>query len=286
MGELTKKLDPGLYFVAVPIGNARDITLRGLDILTCADVLVAEDTRSLRKLMAIHAIARNGRQILSYHDHNGEAQRPNILAQLKAGRSVAYAPEAGTAMIADPGFVLGREAILEGYGVWHAPGASALIVALCASGLGTDRLFFAGFAPARKAARRQYLEEIRDVNATLVIYESPRRVLKLLAEIMEVFGENHSIALCRELTKKFETVLRGKAVEIYAHIKEEGIKGECVLVLERYLGQKSSENTVLEDLREALLTKSLPSAAKIIAERHNISRAETYKLAVELKEKS
>ena len=139
-----KPLPAGLYFVSTPIGAARDITLRGLDILASADLLAGEDTRTLRKLMEIHGIDLRDRPLIPYHDHNGPAQRPRVLAALQEGRSVAYASEAGTPLVADPGFTLARAALAEGYKVFAAPGPSAVLAALTVSGLPTDRFFFAG----------------------------------------------------------------------------------------------------------------------------------------------
>lgn len=146
-------LDPGLYLVATPIGAARDITLRALDILAAADVLAAEDTRTLRHLMEMHGLRPGDRPLLAYHDHNGARMRPRILGHLEAGRSVAYASEAGTPLIADPGFQLARAAREAGHAVRAAPGASAVLAALTVCGLPTDRFLFAGFAPPQAAAR-------------------------------------------------------------------------------------------------------------------------------------
>jgi 16S rRNA (cytidine1402-2'-O)-methyltransferase len=141
----TQKLAGGLYLIATPIGAARDITLRALDILAAADVLVAEDTRSLRRLMDIHGISVANRPVWPYHDHNGARMRPRIMAALAEGKSVVYASEAGTPMVADPGFDLGRAAVADGHALFSAPGPSAAITALTLSGLPTDRFLFAGF---------------------------------------------------------------------------------------------------------------------------------------------
>ena len=145
---LSASLAPGLYLVATPIGAARDITLRGLDILGAADMLAAEDTRTARKLMELHGISRDGRQIVAYHDHNGPTARPRLLAALQEGKSVAYVSEAGTPMVADPGYQLVRDAHDANVPVFAAPGASAVLSALCVAGLPTDRFYFAGFPPS------------------------------------------------------------------------------------------------------------------------------------------
>ena len=177
-------LPPGLYFVATPIGAARDVTLRALDILAAADVLAAEDTRTLRRLMEIHGVALSGRPLVSYHDHNGAARRPQLLAALAAGQSVAYCSDAGTPLVADPGYRLVRGAADAGHPVHAVPGPSAVLAALSVAGLPTDRFLFAGFPPAQAGARRRWIDEIGAVPATVVLYESGRRVAGLLTDLV------------------------------------------------------------------------------------------------------
>ena len=166
MNAKTVKLEGGLYFVATPIGTARDITLRALDILASADVLAAEDTRSMRRLMDIHGIALGDRPLMSYHDHNGARARPRLMQYLAEGRSVAYASEAGTPLIADPGYDLSIEAATAGYLVTSAPGPTAIATALTLAGLPTDKFLFAGFLPNSKSARISAIETLREVPAT------------------------------------------------------------------------------------------------------------------------
>ncbi|MDX1786393.1 MAG: 16S rRNA (cytidine(1402)-2'-O)-methyltransferase, partial [Roseovarius sp.] len=198
--QVERKLEPGLYLVATPIGTARDITLRTLDILASADVIAAEDTRSLRKLMDIHGIALGERPLLAYHDHNGARMRPRLMEALQAGKSVVYASEAGTPMVADPGFDLARAAIAEGLPLISAPGPSAVITALTLSGLPTDRFLFAGFLPNTSSQRKTALAALADVPATLVFYESPKRVAAMLRDAAAVLGGTRRAALARELT--------------------------------------------------------------------------------------
>ncbi|MDE3123207.1 MAG: rRNA small subunit methyltransferase 1, partial [Paracoccaceae bacterium] len=209
MSGNSSPLAPGLYFLATPIGAARDITLRALDILRSADVLAAEDTRTLRHLMEIHGIPLNGRPLVAYHDHNGVAARPRLLRDLGEGRSVAYASEAGTPLVADPGYQLSRAAIAQGYPVFAAPGPSAVLAALTVSGLPTDRFLFAGFPPATAGARKRFFESFAAAQATLVFYESPKRVSRTLGEMCDSLGQERQAAVCRELTKRFEEVSRG-----------------------------------------------------------------------------
>src|SRR6056297_536090 len=204
-----QKLAAGLYLIATPIGAARDITLRALDLLAAADVLVAEDTRSLRRLMDIHGVSLGDRPLWPYHDHNGARMRPRIMAALATGKSVLYASEAGTPMVADPGFDLGRAVVAEGFDLVSAPGPSAVITALTLSGLPTDRFLFAGFLPNTSGKRKTALGEVAEVPATLVFYESPKRVAAMLRDAAEILGAGRPAALCREITKKFEEVRRG-----------------------------------------------------------------------------
>src|SRR6056297_1347568 len=201
MNPETQALAPGLYLVATPIGAARDITLRALDILAGAEVIAAEDTRSLRRLMELHGIAPGQRPMIAYHDHNGPRARPRLLAALEAGKSVVYAAEAGTPMVADPGFDLVRAAVAGGHAVVSAPGPSAAITALTLSGLPTDRFLFAGFLPAAASRRKSALTELAGVPATLIFYESPRRVAAMLRDAAAVLGGTRRAAVCREITK-------------------------------------------------------------------------------------
>lgn len=274
-------LAPGLYVVATPIGAARDITLRALDILASADVLAAEDTRSLRHLMAIHGVAGGGRPVISYHDHNGAEVRPRLLALLGAGKSVAYASEAGTPLVADPGFALVRDARAAGFAVTAAPGPSAAITALSIAGLPTDRFLFAGFAPTTEAARRKFLEELAPVQATLVLYESPKRLDRLLAACREVMGDAREVAVCRELTKKFEEVRRTPLGEAETALADMPRKGEFVVLIDR--GSDAASAADLDDaLREAMRTASVKDAARQVAEALNLPRREVYQAALAL----
>ncbi len=225
-------IEPGLHLVAVPIGAARDITLRALDILRGADVLAAEDTRSLRRLLDIHGVPLGDRPLIPYHDHNGPAARPRLLAILREGRSVAYCSEAGTPLIADPGFQLGAAARTEGIAVRAAPGASAVLAALCVGGLPTDRFLFAGFLPPKRAARRTALSEIARVQATLVLYESPKRLGAMLADAAEGLGARRAV-ICRELTKRFEEVVPGTLPDLAERYAHETPKGEIVVLIDR-----------------------------------------------------
>ena len=245
-------LAPGLYLIATPIGAARDITLRALDILAAAEVLAAEDTRSLRKLMEIHGIALGGRRLVSYHDHNAQQARPPILAALEAGKSVVYASEAGTPMISDPGYALARAALAAGHRLISAPGPSAAITALTVSGLPADRFFFAGFLPQSPARRKTALRELAAVPGTLVLYESPKRVAAMLRDAATVLGAARPAALCRELTKKFEEVLRDTLGNLAENTARRALKGEVVVLIGRGNSEKIREIVIDQALLDAL----------------------------------
>lgn len=282
MSAAPPALAPGLHFVATPIGAARDITLRALDILAGADVLAAEDTRTLRHLMEIHGIALGGRPLVAYHDHNGAAVRPRLMRALAEGRSVAYASEAGTPLVADPGYQLARAAIEAGYPVLAAPGPSAVLAALTVSGLPTDRFLFAGFPPATAGARRRFWDEFANVPATLVFYESPKRISRTLGELCEAWGEQRPAAVCRELTKRFEEVTRGTLGGLAAEFASREVKGEIVLVVDRPGVPAQQEGALEAALREALVGQSVKDAAASVAAALGLPRREVYQVALRL----
>ncbi|WP_170784847.1 16S rRNA (cytidine(1402)-2'-O)-methyltransferase [Ruegeria lacuscaerulensis] len=282
MNHQKVRLGAGLYFVATPIGTARDITLRALDVLASADVIAAEDTRSLRRLMEIHGVPLEGRRILAYHDHSGAGARQKILQALADGSSVAYASEAGMPLIADPGYDLGRQAAEAGHTVTCAPGPSAALMALTLAGLPTDAFFFAGFLPNTSNARRSRIEALRDVPGTLVFYESPKRVAACLSDLAAVLGDTRQAALCRELTKKFEEVKRGTLAELAADLSGQTVKGEIVLLVDRGHSETVNELDVEQALKEALETHSVRDAADLVSEMFKLPRRPIYQKALKL----
>jgi 16S rRNA (cytidine1402-2'-O)-methyltransferase len=279
---IIENLRPGLYLIATPIGTARDITLRALDLLASADVLVAEDTRSLRKLMDIHGVALRGRPMWSYHDHNGDRARPGIIAALEAGKSVVYASEAGTPMVADPGFDLARAAVAEGFDLISAPGPSAVITALTLAGLPTDQFHFAGFLPNTKSRRKTALKALSSVPGTLVFYESPKRIAAMLTDAAEILGGDRQAAVCRELTKKFEEILRGTLSELSAICAERKLKGEIVVLIDRAVLPFVNTDQLCSSLTTALKTMSVRDAADKISADLGVKRREAYQMALKL----
>lgn len=277
-------LSAGLYLCAVPIGNARDITLRTLDILASADVIAAEDTRSTRKLMDIHGVPIGDRPMVAYHDHSGEAVRDRIIAAVGVGKSVAYVSEAGTPLVADPGYKLAAAFRAQDLPMTAAPGASAVLTALTVSGLPSDAFHFAGFLPNATTARRKGLEGLRDIPATVILYESPKRIHGLLGDICDVLGDGRDVVICRELTKKFEEVLRGTAPELVEALDGRTLKGEIVVLIARGDGVALNEDDVKDALISAMKTMRVKDAATAVAGATGMARRDVYQLALNLKD--
>jgi len=279
---LAHDLAPGLYLVATPIGAARDITLRALDVLAGADAIAAEDTRTARKLMEIHGVAVAGRPLLAYHDHSKDSARTRVLRLIEEGKSVAYVSEAGTPLVADPGYQLARAAIAEGLPVTTAPGASAAIAALCLSGLPSDRFLFAGFAPQSRAALKTWVAELAPIRATLILYESPRRIHKLLDVLADGLGGDRRVAICRELTKHFEEVLRGSIDDLRDRIADRTLKGEIVVVIDKGDAVETDAETLDDALRQALVGQSVKDAAAMVAAATGLPKRQVYQAALQL----
>jgi 16S rRNA (cytidine1402-2'-O)-methyltransferase len=216
-----------LYLVGTPIGNLEDITLRALRVLRECDVVAAEDTRRTGQLLKHFGISK---PLLSYFQFNEARRSEEIIERLRRGEKVALVTDAGSPGISDPGERVVKTAIAAGFRVESVPGACALIAALTASGLATDEFHFVGFLPHKSGQRRNKLESIKSVPGTLVFYESPYRIEKLLSELNAVFPERE-VVLARELTKKFEEFLRGKPAELLELTKKRSLKGEFVVLL-------------------------------------------------------
>ena len=282
MNHQTKPLSAGLYFVATPIGSARDITLRALDILASADLIAAEDTRTARKLMEIHGVPLNGRKVVAFHDHSGEGAVDRLVADMVAGKSVAYVSEAGTPLVADPGYELGKAAIAAAMPVTAAPGASALLAALTVSGLPTDRFAFIGFLPAARQQRETEIAALRDVPFTLVFYESPKRVGEMLASLRDTLGGERQVVVCRELTKRFEETTRGTLDDVTAHYADRAVKGELVVLVGRAGATAVADGDVTQALKEAMKTMRVKDAATVVAGALGLPRRQVYQIALAL----
>ncbi len=276
-------LAPGLYLVATPIGNLRDITLRALDVLGHVDLVLAEDTRMSRRLFDAHGLLP---KCTAYHEHNADKRREKVLGELEEGARIALISDAGTPLISDPGYKLVREAARRGIDVFAIPGPSAALAALTVSALPTDKFFFAGFLPPKSAARQRALERFVSIPSSLVFYESPARIEASLADMAEVFGPRPA-ALARELTKRFETLYRAPLDQLGALIPEDEKRGEMVVVV-----GPPDENTqwdteqVDQALREALTDQSLKSAVDEVTQMCGLARREVYRRALDLRQSS
>ena len=276
------KLAPGLYLVATPIGNLRDITLRALDVLAAADRVVCEDSRVTRKLLNAYDLSR---PLVSYHEHNAEKVRPRLIQSLHNGESVALVSDAGTPLVSDPGFKLVRAAQEAGLPVTGLPGPSAALAALTLSGLPSDRFLFAGFLPVKAGARLKVLAALAGVPATLVFFESPRRLAASLAAMAEALGDREA-AIARELTKRFEEVRRGRLGALAAEIAASGPpKGEVTLVVAGFEADaEAGAETLDARLTEALTGASLRDAVDQVAAATGLPRRRVYRRALELAE--
>jgi 16S rRNA (cytidine1402-2'-O)-methyltransferase len=267
--------------VATPIGNAGDITLRALDVLAQADVIACEDTRVTAKLLAIYGISR---PLVRYDEHTAGTAGPVLVERVRGGERVALVSDAGTPLVSDPGGRLVAECIHAGLPIVAIPGASSILTALCVSGLPAERFLFAGFLPPRSAARRRELEELADVQATLVLLESPKRLALALADMADVLGPR-DIAVARELTKLFEEVRRGSLPELADYYRRAGApKGEVTIVIAPPLPPAPVAEPEIERLLgEALRRLSPRDAAAEVATATGLPRRRIYARAVALK---
>lgn len=277
----TIRLAPGLHVVATPIGHLGDVTLRALATLKAADLVLCEDTRVTHKLLDRYGLAP---KLHAYHDHNAAAVRPKVLAQLAAGAAIALVSDAGTPLVSDPGYKLVAEALEAGLRVYPVPGASALLAALVAAGLPTDRFFFEGFLPPKSGQRKNRLSEIAAIPATMVFYETGPRLEASLRDLAEVFGAR-SAAVCRELTKTFEETRRGMLDELAAHYEKAGApKGEIVIVVAPPDpdANKISLDELDARLKQALKRGSLKDAVAEVSDETGMKKREVYARALAL----
>ncbi len=274
-------LGAGLHVVATPIGNLRDISLRALATLAAADVVLAEDTRVTKVLLAHYGIST---PLIAYHEHNAAEMRPKVLARLAAGGRLALVSDAGTPMVSDPGYRLVEDAVKAGFSITGVPGPSAVLAALVVAGLPTDRFFFEGFLPPRTAARRARLTELGTIPATLVLFESPRRLAEMLADAAAMLG-GRPAAVARELTKMHETVRRGALTDLAKMYAEgETARGEIVVLIGAGNGAQSADTEDLVDakLKGALAAMSLKEAVAQVTADTGLPRRKVYARALEL----
>lgn len=269
-----------LYLVATPIGNLKDISFRAVEILNEADLIACEDTRVSLKLLNHYGISK---PLLPYHDHNADQIRPRILSFLEEGKKVAYITDGGMPLISDPGFRLVIACQRKNYPYTVIPGPSAPLMALCLSGLSPDRFFFCGFLPPKSGARKAALDAIKTIQATLLFFESPKRLLPFLKDAQEILGDREG-SICREMTKLYEDVQKGTLSKLKEHYETYSPRGEIVVVIE---GASSSSSFNEEDLethlKKALETYSLKEAVNLVATVMGISKREIYQRALQLK---
>lgn len=275
-----RPLTGGLYLIATPIGHLGDITLRALTTLAKVDRIYCEDTRHSLHLLDHYGLTR---PLSPYHEHNGEAVRPQILKDLSRGARLALISDAGTPLVSDPGYKLVRAAIDAGHAVTALPGPSAVLASLAVSGLPTDSFHFAGFLPPKPGQRQNRLAALSAIEATVVLFEAPTRVAAALADIAAVMPDR-VVALARELTKLHETVLRGTAATVAAAIGDADVKGECVLLI-----APADRRVVVSDaaitarLHQALAVEPLSAAVRSVSEALGAPRKHVYDLALALK---
>lgn len=273
-------LAPGLYLVSTPIGNLADISVRALFVLASADIAVCEDTRHSRKLLAAYSI---GRKLEAYHDFSGDKDRARILGALGQGKSVALISDAGTPLVADPGYKLVRAAIAEGISVFAIPGPSAILAALVTSGLPPDRFYFGGFLPPKEMARREVLEAAQAIPGTLIFYESGSRLEETLEALEAIFPERPIVA-ARELTKFYETLLRGSARNLLREIRDNPPAGEFVILIGPGESKPASNRDIEMALKNAMQRASLKEAVEEVAKGLGVGRKTVYNLALSLRE--
>jgi len=279
-GEYCPRLTPGLYVVATPIGNLRDITLRALDVLGSADRVLAEDTRQTGKLFEAFDIKAT---LTAYHDHNAAARIPQVMGWLEEGKAVAIVSDAGTPLVSDPGFKLVRAAAAAGHDIIPLPGASAVLAGLVKSGLPSDKFLFAGFLPVKSAARKRELERLKTVPATLIFFETGPRIKACLTDMSDILGPR-DVVLTRELTKRYEEARRGGFVDLIDSVTSEPPRGELVLLV-----GPPCEDTLWDEPRVlSLLSDIIPEAgvkraSAQVAELSGWAKRDVYALALSLK---
>lgn len=273
-------LQPGLYLVSTPIGNLRDMTLRGIDALQGCDAVICEDTRVTGKLLSAYNIRK---KMLVYNDHSDDADRASILDRLAQGQALALVTDAGTPLVSDPGYKLVQAAFAQGAAVIPLPGANAVLPGLQLSCLPSDRFMFAGFLPNKSGARKNALSDLKDVPATLVFYESPARLAECVIDAFDVLGDRPA-AMARELTKLHETVVHGTLAAWAADESLLGtLKGEIVLMIGPPVHRAATQDDITDALRRALVTMSVKDAAAHVAAMTGAQKKTVYDLALTLK---
>tara|TARA_Y100000768_G_scaffold332774_1_gene272555 strand:- start:259 stop:1104 length:846 start_codon:yes stop_codon:yes gene_type:complete len=279
MDDEDKKLKPGLYIISLPIGNSKDITIRAIEYLQSVDEIYCEDTRVTNKILSIYKIKKS---LKNYHDHNGKKVRPEIIKKIKDGKTIALVSDAGTPLISDPGYKLVSELKAKDLYVTAAPGASSPITALTLSGLPTNSFYFLGFLPVKDQSRKNLIEGLKSLKTTIILFESANKINKTLQDLIDILG-NREMAICREMTKKFEEIITGKISDIAQKIVSKKLKGEIVIVL--YGDNKKDQEINLDEIINSFEGEYRPSElAKIISDQTGFSKSIIYNKIIRLKE--
>ncbi len=270
----------GIYLVATPIGNIGDITLRGIDVLKKAEIIACEDTRVSRKLFSLLGISTLDKTFIAMHDHNERDISSELIAFATKGNIVAYISDAGSPLISDPGYKLARKCKDNNVFFTTIPGACAAICGLQLSGLPTDKFMFAGFIPNKDKARKETILKYKELDATIVFYETSKRLIKTLETIAEIL-DNREIAVAREISKMYEECKNGSAQDLIKYYTDNPPKGEIVLMIASTT--EKEEINYIEELRQELSQSSLKTAVKYIVEKHKLNKNDVYQTALEIK---
>lgn len=279
-----KMHDTRLYIVATPIGNLGDISQRARDVLNSADIIAAEDTRVTKKLFSLLGLSLQ-KKFIVYEDHSENDKFQEIIDFINQGKVVALVSDAGSPLISDPGYKLVRECRKQNIKISVIPGACAVVCALQLSGLPTNRFMFAGFVPNKEKARIDLFSELKDINTTLVLYETANKIEKTLSALEKIMP-NREIAIVREITKMYEECLSGTASVLISRIKENPLKGELVLVIEPPHEVDNTDIDLTEIIQAELKNHTLKEAVKIISDKYNLKRNDVYEKALEIKNKN
>ena len=272
----------GLYIIATPIGNLQDISARALEILRFSEVIACEDTRVAKKLFSLLGLPLS-KKFIKYEDHSEEKQAQNLIDFINGGATVALISDAGSPLISDPGYKLVRKCREQDIYVTAVPGACAVITALQLSGLPTNRFMFAGFIPNKDKARTDLFNELKDIDTTLIFYETAPRIVKTLETAGQIF-KNRAIAVARELTKMYEEVLSDSAENLRVHFEKNPPKGEFVFMVAPPEKSAKTQEDIEEILRKKMHQTTLKTAVKEVADEYKLNKSQVYALALRLKD--
>lgn len=275
MSQKSYNNTPTLYLIPTPIGNMEDITMRALNTLKMVDVVFCEDTRVTGQLLKYYDISK---KLISSHEYNEANNKNKLLEYLSSGSNVGLVSDRGTPIISDPGYELAKFAIEEGYNVVSLPGATALIPALTSSGISPMPFYYYGFLNSKDSARRKELEYLKNIDATLILYEAPHRINKALKDMCDILGNNRRISISREITKKYEEIYRGTIQELVDENNE--YKGELVIVVEGNRQQVEYKNLTIEEHVNLYIEdgKSVMDAIKIVSKERGMKKSQVYDL--------